>query len=142
MATAVGSYDWGNWSAVKYNSGTDWTAVAVADEATQTSDAVSLDEKAACEISVTAVEDNTGACDGNLYVYVCRDADGTNYELLADLPALACVIDPSQNTTRRKTFSLDAGQVSRFKVLVDNDSGQELSVSVKIRYATQKTETS
>lgn len=139
MATQY--YDWdASWTVVDYSSGTDWTSVAIADEADLTSDALSLDTKAACEISVTCVEDNTGACDGNVYVYVCRDVDGTNYEDFTadddnDAPALLMVIDPVQNKTRRKTATIDAGEVSSFKIAVDNDSGQELAVSVKIRYA-------
>lgn len=133
-------YDWdAAWTVVDYNSGTDWTSIAIADEGDLVSDALSLDGKAGCEISVTCVEDNTGACDGNVYVYVCRDIDGTNYEDFTadddnDAPALGCRIVPVQNKTKRKTFFVDAGQVSSFKVAVDNDSGQELAVSVKIRY--------
>ena len=137
-------YDWdANWTVVDYDAGTDWTAVAVADEGDLTSDAISLDGKVACEISVTCVEDNTGACDGNVYIYICRDVDGTNFEDFTaddnDAPALGCVIDPVQNKTRRKTFTIDAGQVSKFKIALDNDSGQELATSVKIRYATVAT---
>ena len=133
--------DWdASWTVVDYGSGTDWTSIAIADEADLTSDALSLDQKVAAEISVTCVEDNTGACDGNVYVYVCRDTDGTNYEDFTadddnDAPALLMVIDPVQNKTRRKTATVYADDVSSFKVAVDNDSGQELAVSVKIRYA-------
>lgn len=134
-------YDWdASWTVVDYSSGTDWTSVAIADEGDLTSDALSLDGKAACEISVTVVEDNTGACDGNVYVYVCRDVDGTNYEDFTadddnDAPMLLMILDPVQNKTKRKTATIDAGEVSSFKIAVDNDSGQELAVSVKIRYA-------
>lgn len=133
--------DWdASWTAVTYSTGTDWTSVAIADEADLTSDAMSLDTKVACEISVTAVEDNTGACDGNLYVYVCRDVDGTNHQDFTadddnDSPALLMVIDPVQNKTRRGTATIWADEVSSFKIAVDNDSGQELAVSVKVRYA-------
>lgn len=133
--------DWdAAWTAVTYSTGTAFTSVAIADEADLVSDAISLDGKAACEISVTAVEDNTGAINGLLYVYVCRDVDGTNYEDFTadddnDAPALGCQITPFQNKTRRKTFTIGADEVSSFKVAVDNDAGQELAVSVKVRYA-------
>lgn len=136
------TYDWdAAWTVVTYGAGTPWTAFDIADEVDQVSDALSLDGKAACEISVVVVEDNTGACDGDVYVYVCRDTDGTNYEDFTadddnDSPALACVIDATQNKTRRKTFSVLASEVSSFKVAVDNDSGQTLTTSVKVRYAT------
>lgn len=139
------TYDWdAAWTVVDYNSGTDWTSVAIADEGDLTSDAISLDGKAACEISVTAVEDNTGACNGLLYIYLCRDVDGTNYEDFTadddnDAPALVGVITPVQNKTKRRTFTIDAGEVSSFKIAVDNDAGQELAVSVKVRFATVAT---
>ena len=135
-------YDWdAAWTVVDYGSGTDWTSVAMADEADLTSDAMSLDSKVAALVSVTAVEDNTGACDGNLYVYLCRDVDGTNYEDFTadddnDGPELLGVIDPVQNKTKRKVFAISAEQVDSFKIAIDNDSGQELAISVKIKYAT------
>lgn len=133
--------DWdASWTAVTYSTGTDWTATALADEADLTSDAISLDGKVACEISVRAVEDNTGACDGDLYIYICRDLDGTNFEDFTadddnDQPTLMAVIDATQNKTRSKTFTVRADEVSKFKVAADNDSGQELALTVKVRYA-------
>jgi len=134
--------DWdASWTAVTYSTGTDWTAVALADEGDQVSDAMSLDSKIACEISVKAVEDNTGACDGNLYIYLLRDTDGTNYEDFTadtdnDNPQLLGVINPEQNKTRYRTMTISAHDVSAFKVALDNDSGQELTITVKVRYAT------
>lgn len=134
--------DWdAAWTVVTYGTGTNWTSVALADEGDQVSDAMSLDQKIAAEISVTVVEDNTGACDGDVYVYVLRDTDGTNYEDFTadddnDNPALLMVIDATQNKTRRKTATIYAEEVSAFKIAVDNDSGQELAVTVKVRYAT------
>lgn len=133
--------DWdASWTVVTYSTGTAWTSVAIADEADLTSDAMSLDGKVAAEISVTVVEDNTGACNGDVYVHVCRDTDGTNYEDFTadddnDNPALLMVIDATQNKTRRKTATIYADEVSSFKIAVDNDCGQEVAVSVKVRYA-------
>ena len=135
-------YDWdAAWTVVDYGGGTDWTSVAMADEGDLVSDAMSLDGKVAALVSVTAVEDNTGACNGNLYVYLCRDADGTNYEDFTadddnDLPELLGVIVPAQNKTRRGVFAISAELVDGFKIAIDNDSGQELAISVKIKYAT------
>lgn len=139
MASAY--YDWdANWTVVEDGTGAI-TARALADEADLVSNAISLDGKAACEISVVAVEDNTGACDGDLLIYICRDTDGTNYEDFTadddnDSPALMGIIDAVQAKTKRRTFTVDAGEVSSFKVALDNDSGQELAVSIKVRYAT------
>lgn len=133
--------DWdAAWTVVTHSTGTAFTSVAIADEADLVSDAISLDGKAACEISITAVEDNTGDINGRLYVYVCRDVDGTNYEDFTadddnDYPLLGCVVIPFRNKTRRKTFTIGADEVSSFKIAVDNDAGQELAVSVKVKFA-------
>lgn len=132
--------DWGAWAYVTYSTGTDWDGDALADEADLVSDAISLDEKIAAEVSVVIVEDNTGACNGDVYVYLLRDTDGTNYEDFTadddnDLPELVLVIDATQNKTRRGTFSVDAAMVGSFKVAVDNDCGQEVTVAVRYRTA-------
>jgi hypothetical protein len=138
---AKASIDWDtSWAFVDYSTGTDWNAVDIANGADLTSDAISLDEKIACEVSVTVVEDNTGACTGNVSVFICRDVDGTNYEDYTedtdnDAPGLACTIVPVQNKTRRKTFTIFADELSSFKIAIDNASGQTLTTTVKIRYA-------
>ena len=134
--------DWdAAWTAVTYSTGTDLTSVAINDEADLTSDAMDLDTKWACEISVAVVEDNTGACDGNVYVYVCRDTDGTNYEDFTadddnDNPAMLMVIAAEQNKTRRSTGTIYASDVSSFKIAIDNDCGQQVAATAKVRYAT------
>jgi hypothetical protein len=130
--------DWGSWAAVQYSSGTDWTSVDIADEADLVSDAVSLDTKVSAEVSVAVVEDNTGACDGDVYVYLLRDTDGTNYEDFTadddnDDPELVMVIDATQNKTRRGTFTVLAERVGSFKVAVDNDCGQTVTTTLKYR---------
>lgn len=128
-----------------YDWDTNWTDLygpaALADEADVLTDAISLDGKATCQISVIAVEDNTGACDGNLYIYCCRETNGTGFEDFTadddnDSPALIGVIDPVQAKTRRRVCTIDASEASDFKIALDNDSGQELTVTVRVRYAT------
>jgi hypothetical protein len=133
--------DWdASWTAVTYPSATAWTAVALADGADLVSEAISLDGKYCCEISVTALEDDTGACDGNLLIYKCRDVDGTNYEDYTadddnDSPELIGAITAEQNKTRRRTVTIMAKDASSFKIALDNDAGQELATTVKVRYA-------
>ena len=124
---------------VRSFTGTDITSIDVNDEATLTSDALSLDQKAAVEISVKWVEGNDGACDGDVLVYVLRDTDGTNYQTINDAPDLGCSIDATQNTTRYKTFTVSAAHVSSLKILVDNDSGQDGDLTIKYRFATVTT---
>jgi len=129
-------YNWGAYAFLTYSTGTDIDAIDVNDEATLTSDAVDLDGKAACEISVEWVEDNDGACDGKVLVYVLgADGDG-DYETIDDTPALGGVIAAEQNTTRYKRFNVDPALFGTFKILVDNDSGQDGDLSIWIRTAT------
>ena len=89
-------YTWSAYSAVQKSAG-DWSADALADAATETGDSTSIDGKAAAVVTVTAVEDNTGAIDGVCTVYILGDMDGTNFEeptvgKLGD----ACQLLPSQ----------------------------------------------
>ncbi len=62
-------FNWGAW-AFGDASAADIDATALNDGSTLTSDEISLDNLAACEIAVSCVEDNTGACDGNVYIYL------------------------------------------------------------------------
>ena len=139
MATAYVDWD-ASWTAVTYSTGTDWTSVAMTNGADLTSDAMSLDTKVCCQVSVQAVEDNTGACTGNLYVYLCRDLDGTNYEDYTsstdnDNPPLLGIIVGEQNKTRSKVFNISSCDASSFKIAIFNDSDQEQAITVKVRYA-------
>lgn len=131
---ATGGYNWGAWADLTHNTGTNIDGIAVADEATLTSDEFLLDNKAACEINVDAVEDNTGAIDGDLYIYVLRETEA-GYETINDQPWVVA-LDVVQNTTRQVVFSLDPSQLGTFKILFDNDSGQELAITCQVRTAT------
>jgi len=133
---ADSGFNWGSWAFVDYSGGTDIDAIDVDDEATLTSDEVSLDDVAACEISVEWVEGNDGACDGDVYVYVLgEDGDG-DYQDIDDNIMLGCVIDATQNTTRQGRFAIDPGRFGSFKLLADNDSGQDGDLSIWKRTAT------
>lgn len=133
---ADSGYNWGAWAFMDYSSGTDVDDIDVNDEATLTTDAVDLDGKAACEISVEWIEGNDGACDGDVYVYLLRDIDGTNYQTIDDNPQCIGVVDATQNTTRYIGCNVYPSEVGKFKVLVDNDSGQDGDLSLRIRTAT------
>jgi len=127
-------YNWGSWAFMQIGAG-DWDDDAVADAATDTGDATSLDGKAACEVGIAAVEDNTGAIDGIVTVYVLGDVDGTNYEATSTA-SFSFSFTPVQNSTVYKRFSIDPSKFGSFKVAVFNDSGQELALDVKYRTAT------
>ena len=131
-------FNWGSLAHVTYSTGSDVDGVAVNDEATLTTDAVDLDDVAACEVSVEAYEDNTGATNGDIHVYLLRsnlDPDSEGWQDINDASEVA-VISIDQNTTRRKTFPVDPGEVGSFKLLVDNDCGQQVAVTINYRTAT------
>ena len=124
------------WSAVTKSGGGDWTTLAVADNGNAGSTAISLDGKAAVEISWSLVEDNTGAIDGVVTIYILGDCDGTNYEEMTPGNPFRFTVTPVQNDTVWGRCRLLGSDFSSFKVWMLNEGGQELSTTFKYRYAT------
>jgi len=127
-------YTWSAYSAVQL-SASDWTSDAVADNATDLGDSTSIDGKAAAVVTITAVEDNTGAIDGVCTVYLLNDIDGTNFEEPTIGNPFAIVFTPVQNDTVRIPIPVDPRIYKNFKVAVFNESGQEVAITVKIATA-------
>lgn len=127
-------YTWSAYSAVQKSAG-DWTSDALADAATETGDSTSIDGKAAAVVSITAVEDNTGAIDGDITVYILGDVDGTNFEEPTIGNPYAVAFTPVQNDTVRILVPVDPRVYKNFKVAVFNDGGQEVAITVKIATA-------
>jgi hypothetical protein len=115
-----------------YSTGTDINAVAVNDAASLTSDEVSLDGYDGAEIGVASVEDDTGACDGNVLVYVLGYG-ALGWETISDAPMLAAVMGQVRNQTRYAHASISAERYSAFKALVYNDCGQQVAISIKYK---------
>jgi len=134
-------HDWGSWAFVQ-ESASDWNADALADDATDISDAIELDTKSACIIGMAFYENDTGAVVANsVTVAILGTFDDTIYE---DAPGLAGAqvgnpmrfkITPVQNDTVYIQFSIDPRDYHLFKICVVNESGQELAVSCKIKTA-------
>lgn len=128
-------YNWdAAWSAMRIGAG-NWTDAAVNDNATATGDALDCDNKAAVQVSIKAVEDNTGAIDGVVTVYFLRDCDGTNYETTS-MASYSASFKPVQNSTVYWSVALDCSQWNKFKVACLNESGQQLVLTVKYIFAT------
>ena len=127
-------FNWGSWAAMQKGA-SDWSADACADNATETGDAVSLGGVAACEVSVAMNEDNTGAIDGVVTLYVLGDTDGTNYEETTFSP-WSFTVTPIRNDIVYKRFNVDPGSYGSFKLAIKNEGGQELAMTVKYRTAT------
>lgn len=132
-------YNWdAAWTAwVQPGEGGDWTANALADNATETTGtAVSLDGIAAMEISIAAVEDNTGAIDGVVTVFVLGDVDGTNYEETTIGNPFSFTFTPVQNDTVYIRFRILGSDFSNVKLAILNEGGQEIAITAKYRQAT------
>lgn len=126
-------HSWSTYSFVQ--KGGDWTADALADNATETGDSTSINLKSAALVTVTAVEDNTGAIDGDVTVYILNDIDGTNFEEPGIGNPLAFTFTPVQADTVRIPIPIDPKVFKNFRVAILNESGQELAISVRIATA-------
>ena len=130
-------YNWSAWAFAKDGAGGDWDADALADAATLTSNTpIDLDVIAACEVAIALAEDNTGAINGVVTVYILGDGAGLAYEETTIGSPRSFTITPVQNDTVYKRFNVDPGSYGTFRIAVENQSGQELAVSVKYRTAT------
>ena len=137
-------YNWSEWAYVPITDGGtgDWDGNGnendIADNETDTSDAVSLDNKAACEISVTLIEDNTGVIDGVVTVFILGDIDGTQYEETTLSGARSFTITPVQNDSvfKNPRGGVDPARYGSFKIAILNEGGQTLQTKVRYRTAT------
>lgn len=127
-------YSWSSYSAVQKSAG-DWTADLLADNATETGDSTSIDGKAAAVVTIAAVEDNTGAIDGVITVFILGDIDGTLFEETTIGNPFAVVFTPVQNDTARVIIPVDPRIYKNFKVAILNEAGQEVGITVKIATA-------
>ena len=129
-------YNWSAWAFVQDADPSDWSAEALADNAVETSGtAISLDGKAACIIGIGLYEDNTGAIDGVVTVYVLGETDVAYEETTIGSP-YSFAITPVQNDTVYVQFTIDPKYYDNFKIAVLNEAGQELAVTVKYKTAT------
>lgn len=104
-----------------------------------TSDAISLDGKAAIAISVDADYSNHAKATGGLFIHICRDINGTDYEVEADSP-WAFEMPFLQAGTIRQQFVLDAKDFGpSIKIYLDWDnstSSAAVTVATKYKLAT------
>lgn len=131
-------YNWdAAWSFVKDSGFGDWDSDAIADAGNRTSNtAISLDGYAACIIGVSLVEDNTGAIDGVVTIYVLGHS-GDGYEEIGGVGSpFAFTVTPVQNDTVNLQFAIDARYYDDFLIAIENESGQELVTTVQYKRAT------
>ncbi|RPJ25491.1 MAG: hypothetical protein EHM35_15495 [Planctomycetaceae bacterium] len=136
--------NWGAWAAVAKSGGGDWTNLDVADNGNAGSGAISLDGIAALEIGFDLYEDNTGAVDGDVTVYIMGDVDGTNYQgapsgaydATVIASAFPVKVRPVQNKHFYDRFVLSGLEYSSIRLWILNEAGQTLTTTFKYRTAT------
>ena len=127
-------HDWGAWAFVQ-ESASNWDADLLADNGTDTSDAITVDVKSSITIGMAFYENNTGAIDGVVTIFILGDAGGIAYEETLIGNAQKFQITPVQNDTVYTEFTIDPRDHNNFKIAVLNESGQELAVSCKYKTA-------
>lgn len=128
-----------------YNWDAAWTEVVAATAQQEgeasivyTSDTLSLDGKAACEISIDTDYSNHPKATGGLFVYILRECGTGDYEAEADGP-WGFEMAFTQSGTNRKVFALSGSQFNDFKIHLDWDNSTTDAVAttdIDIRYAT------
>ena len=119
---AESGYNWDSWQAMQKGS-SDWSADALADNATETGDPTSLDGFAACEVGIGLAEDNTGAIDGVVTVYVLGDVDGTNYMLDIQSPADGTHVEGANGSI---VLPLTGGQAVKAELVHGSGSTEDI----------------
>ncbi len=113
----------------------DWSTLIsaqnIANAGDLPSDEVSLDQHWSAEVSV-AVTYGATATQG-VKVYVLREVDASpTFEGEADSP-WGFEMPYAASATRRRTFSVDGLSLRDFKVHLSNDSGAQVTATVKYR---------
>jgi len=125
-------FEWGSWAAVQKSGGGDWTSLAVADDGNAGSAAISFGTKTSIKIGFSFVEDNTGAINGNVTIYVINETADGDYQVYGVDSPYSFEVTPIQNATYRDWFTLYASQWGdSVKVWMLNESGQELATTFK-----------
>lgn len=134
-------HDWGAYGYVQLSS-SDWSAIALADDAVAISDAITIDKKSAIIIGMSIYENDTGDVLANsVTIAVLGTWNDTTYENAPGLAGaqvgkpLKFKITPVRDDTVFLQFSIDPRDYNLFKICVLNESGQELAISCKIKTA-------
>jgi hypothetical protein len=126
-------YTWSAYGFVQKSAG-DWSLDDIADAATETGDSTSINGKAAAVISITSTC-AVGAVDGDVFVYIFGDVDGTNFEDAVYSNPYAISFRPVNGQTSRILIPVDPRVYKNFKASVENQSGQTQTVSIRIATA-------
>ena len=130
-------YNWdAAWTPVPEEDTTDWTDITQADASGAQSDPIDNDIKASTIVSLKMVEDNTGAIDGLVTIYILGDTDGTIYEDVTNGNPVSWDVTPVQSATVVTRFRILGSDYHRFRIHIQNESGQELVTTMKFEQST------
>jgi len=127
-------HDWGAWANIDADQPVTLTTAGTI---TDTSDAVDLDIKSACEVSIDADYSDHAKATGGLSVYVARDINDTDYEVVAD-GAWGFEMPFTQAGTHRRAFAVDPGQIGKFKIITvwaNTTGSSNVAYTIKVRTA-------
>ena len=124
-------YNWGAWT----QCGVEAVVLTTAGTIEEISDAIDLDGKAACEISIEATYSDHAKATGGLEVAILALCNET-YQVQADI-GVGFEMIFTQNATRRLQLSVDPKHHSNVKILHDwNNTTASSNVTITTRYRT------
>ena len=112
-----------------------YSAADTADGNDATTDAQSLDGKAACEVGLT-ITVASGTVDAALDIFVLGTVDGTNYETMTAGSPWSFQVLPVSGATVYKRFPVSPSQYSSFKVGISNETNVTVNLTVDVFTAT------
>lgn len=124
-------YNWGAWT----QCGVEAVVLTTAGTILEISDAIDLDGKAACEVSIEATYSNHAKATGGLEIGVLGECNAT-YQAQADIVAGFEMVF-TQAATNRERISVDPQQYGTFKIMHDwNNTTASSNVTITTRYRT------
>ena len=124
-------HKWGDWT----QCGVEAVVLTTGGTILEISDAISLDQKSACEVSIEATYSNHAKATGGLEIALLGLCNAT-YQVQADIGTGIEMIF-TQNDTRRFRFSVDPKCYGSFKVMHDwNNTTADSTVTITTRYRT------
>lgn len=124
-------YNWGAWT----QCGVEAVVLTTGGTILEISDAIDLDIKAACEVSIEATYSNHAKATGGLEIAILGECNAT-YQVQLDIGTGFEMIF-TQNDTRRERISIDPQQYGTFKVMHDwNNTTASSTVTITTRYRT------
>jgi len=124
-------YNWGSWT----QCGVEAVTLTTGGTILELTDAIDLDGKAACEVSIEATYSNHAKDTGGLEIAILSECNGT-YQAQQDIGNGFEMIFV-QNDTIRESLKVEPKQFGTFKIMHDwNNTTADSNVVITTRYRT------